>query len=283
MRIARVGRAGEEVPVVLNNDGDAFRIGSRGTDIDSAFFANDGIVRTRIALQQNELEPIDISGLRFGAPVVQPTLLVCVGLNYRNHVIETNAETPSEPLIFMKSPRTVIGPSDSIIIPPDSEQTDWEVELAIIIGKRTHQLASPEDASKHIAGFAISNDVSERRFQLEHGGQWCKGKSCESFNPLGPFLVPRDHVDPNTLDLRLAVNGELRQSANTSDMIFDVDFIVWYLSRFMVLDAGDVINTGTPAGVALGNDDFSYLKPGDSVELEIPGLGVQRQKVGATL
>ena len=283
MRFARVGRAGEEVPVVVDAKDQAFRLDSSFTDLDAAFLTGGGIDLTRAALAAGQLEPIDISGMRFGPPVPTPTLLMCIGLNYRNHVIETNAEMPSEPVLFMKSPRTIIGANDPVIIPPDSEQTDWEVELAIVIGKRAHLLKSPQDAVRHIAGYAISNDVSERSYQLEHGGQWCKGKSCDTFNPLGPYLVPRDEVDPSDLDLSLAVNGEVHQKANTSDMIFDVNFIVWYVSRFMALDAGDVINTGTPAGIALGSSDLEFLRPGDSMEVQISGLGSQCQKVSRTL
>jgi 2-keto-4-pentenoate hydratase/2-oxohepta-3-ene-1,7-dioic acid hydratase in catechol pathway len=208
--------------------------------------------------------------------------VVCIGLNYCDHAAETGAALPAEPIVFLKAADTVIGPDDEVLIPRRSAKTDWEVELAVVIAAEARYLASPADALACIAGYAISNDVSEREFQHERGGQWDKGKNCETFNPLGPWVTTADDIaDPQDLALRLSVNGELRQDGTTSDMIFAVDHLVWYLSQFMVLRPGDVINTGTPAGVAMGRPDTPYLRAGDVVELEIAGLGRQRQVFGA--
>jgi 2-keto-4-pentenoate hydratase/2-oxohepta-3-ene-1,7-dioic acid hydratase in catechol pathway len=279
MTLGRVGNAGSEQPVVADSDG-TFSIRPITEEIDGAFLERDGIEQVRAALERGALDPVEVTNARFGSPVVPPGLLVCVGLNYRQHAIETGAEIPTEPVLFMKSPRCVIGPNDDVLIPRGSTSTDWEVELAIIIGRRAHYLESAEAARSRIAGFTISHDVSERSFQLERGGQWVKGKSCDTFNPLGPWLVPADEVDPDHLGLRLWVNDELRQDSNTSDMIFDVVHLVHYISQFMVLDAGDVITTGTPAGVALGLPGQPYLRAGDVTRLQIDELGDQRQLIG---
>jgi 2-keto-4-pentenoate hydratase/2-oxohepta-3-ene-1,7-dioic acid hydratase in catechol pathway len=223
---------------------------------------------------------VGVRGAKLLPPVPNPAKIICVGLNYRDHAEETGAEIPAEPIIFMKASNTVVGPDDDVLIPPGSEQTDYEVELAVVMGGRARYLDSPADARALIAGYAISNDVSEREYQLERGGTWDKGKSCETFNPLGPHLVTADEIaDPQDLGLRLWVNGDLRQDGNTKNMIFPVDHLIWYLSRFMVLDPGDVINTGTPAGVALGSPGIPFLRQGDIVELEIDGLGRQRQRL----
>ncbi|GIH24805.1 2-hydroxyhepta-2,4-diene-1,7-dioate isomerase [Acrocarpospora phusangensis] len=222
---------------------------------------------------------LDETGLRIGAPIARPGKVVCIGLNYQDHAEESGADTPAEPVVFMKASNTVVGPFDEVLIPRNSTKTDWEVELAVVIGRTARYLESHEAALDCVAGYAISNDVSEREFQLERGGQWDKGKSCETFNPLGPWLVTADEVaDPQRLGLRLWVNGESRQDGDTKNMIFDVAEIVRYLSWFMVLEPGDLINTGTPAGVALGGRP--YLREGDVMELEIDGLGRQRQTVG---
>jgi 2-keto-4-pentenoate hydratase/2-oxohepta-3-ene-1,7-dioic acid hydratase in catechol pathway len=218
--------------------------------------------------------------LRVGAPIARPNTVVCIGLNYRDHAAETGAKIPTEPIVFFKGTDTVIGPYDEVLVPRKSEKTDWEVELAVIIGAKTRYLDSPADSAEVIAGYAISNDVSEREFQTERGGQWVKGKSCETFNPLGPWLVPADEVEPQNLGLRLSINGEQRQNSNTDNMIFAVDHIIWYLSQFMVLEPGDVVNTGTPHGVAMGLPDKPYLRKGDVMELAIDGLGSQRQELG---
>lgn len=231
-------------------------------------------------LAAGRYRPIRLDGLRIGAPVAQPGKIVCIGLNYVDHAAETGAEPPSEPVIFMKAANTVVGPYDQVLIPRGSAKTDWEVELAIVIGQRARYLDSEGAAAAVIAGYTISNDVSEREFQLERGGQWSKGKSCETFNPLGPWLVPTgDIADVQNLGLRLSVNGTQRQNGSTANMIFSVRHIVWYLSQFMVLDPGDVINTGTPAGVALGfPEPKPYLREGDVVSLEIDCLGQQQQR-----
>ncbi|RSN07743.1 2-hydroxyhepta-2,4-diene-1,7-dioate isomerase [Nonomuraea sp. WAC 01424] len=279
MKLLRVGPVGQERPVVMDASGNLRDIGE--PEIDGAFLASGGVARVRDALERGDLPVVDAAGLRIGAPIARPGKVVCIGLNYRDHAAESGAEPPAEPVVFMKAANTVIGPYDEVLVPRDSVKTDWEVELAVVIGKRARYLDSREEALDVIAGYAISNDVSEREFQLERGGQWDKGKSCETFNPLGPWLVTADEAgDPQSLGLRLWVNGEPRQNGDTKEMIFDVAEIVRYLSRFMVLEPGDVINTGTPAGVAMGIPGQPYLRAGDVMELEIDGLGRQRQTVG---
>jgi len=279
VKLLRVGPAGQERPVVMDADGNLRDIGE--PDIDGAFLASGGVARVREALARGSLPVVEAGDLRIGAPVARPGKVVCIGLNYRDHAAESGAEVPAEPVVFMKAADTVIGPYDEVLVPRGSVKTDWEVELAAVIGTRARYLESHEEALAAIAGYAVANDVSEREFQLERGGQWDKGKSCETFNPLGPWLVTADEVgDPQDLAMRLWVNGELRQNGTTKDMIFEVAEIVRYLSRFMVLEPGDVINTGTPAGVAMGLPGQPYLRAGDVVELEIEGLGRQRQTVG---
>ncbi|MEV4616074.1 fumarylacetoacetate hydrolase family protein [Kitasatospora sp. NPDC049258] len=278
MKLLRIGTPGEEVPAVRDGDGRTFAISGLTGDIDGAFLASRGIDKVRAALARGVLPALDIAGLRIGAPVARPGKVVCIGLNYRDHAEETGAPVPARPVVFLKDPSTVVGPYDHVLMPRGSTKTDWEVELAVVIGREARYLADPADAAEVIAGYAISNDVSEREFQLEYSGQWDLGKSCETFNPLGPWLVTPDEVgDPQALGLRLSVDGESRQDGNTKNMIFDVAHIVWYLSQYMVLRPGDVINTGTPAGVALGLPGTPYLREGDTVELSIDGLGTQRQ------
>ncbi|NDL58121.1 fumarylacetoacetate hydrolase family protein [Phytoactinopolyspora mesophila] len=277
MQLLRIGEAGAERPAV-RVDETTFDLAPITSDIDGAFLADDGIARTRQALEAGELAPVESSGQRIGAPIARPGKIVCIGLNYSDHAAESGMDIPSEPVIFMKAPYTVVGPNDDVLIPRGSKKTDWEIELGVVIGKTGRYLDSPAAAMDVIAGYTISHDVSEREFQLERGGQWDKGKSCETFNPLGPWLVPAQEVpDAEKLDLRLWVNGELRQDGNSSNLIFGIGHVIWYLSQFMVLEPGDLVNTGTPAGVALGMAGQPYLKPGDVVELEIPGLGRQRQ------
>ncbi|PPG25546.1 2-hydroxyhepta-2,4-diene-1,7-dioate isomerase [Pseudoclavibacter sp. RFBG4] len=220
-----------------------------------------------------------LEGLDLAAPIARPGKIVCIGLNYRDHAAETGAAIPEEPVIFMKDPSTIIGPFDTVRIPRTSVKTDWEVELGIVIAREARYLPSPEDAAAVIGGYVLSHDVSEREFQLERGGQWDKGKSCETFNPLGPWVATPDEIaDVQALGLRLSVNGVQRQNGTTADQVFDVHHVVWYLSQFMVLQPGDLINTGTPAGVALGIDGNPYLRDGDVVELSIDGLGTARQR-----
>ena len=282
MRLLRIGPAGSERPAVLGENDQAFDISAITADIDAAFLAGEGLDQVRSALAEGRLPALDATGARIGAPVANPGKIVCIGLNYFDHAQETGATPPTEPILFLKTPDTVVGPDDEVLIPHRSVKTDFEVELAVVIGRTARYLESAEDALACVAGYAVVNDVSEREFQIERGGQWDKGKNCETFNPFGPWLVTEDEVpDPQALDLKLWVNGEIRQNGSTSQMIFGVAEIVRYLSQFMVLRPGDVINTGTPAGVALGKPDPKpYLREGDVVELEISGLGRQRQTFG---
>ncbi|ULR48360.1 fumarylacetoacetate hydrolase family protein [Streptomyces deccanensis] len=281
MKLLRVGARGEERPAVRTDDGKLLDLSSVASDIDGAFLASGGVDRARAAVESGALPELETDGLRVGAPVARPGKIICVGLNYRDHAAETGAAIPPRPVVFMKDPSTVVGPYDEVLIPRGSVKTDWEVELGVVIGRRARYLEGPEEAAEVIAGYVVSHDVSEREFQLEYSSQWDLGKSCETFNPMGPWLVTADEVgDPQDLGLHLSVNGVKRQDGRTSDMIFPVDHIVAYLSRYMVLEPGDVINTGTPAGVALGLPGTPYLRPGDTVELSIDGLGGQRQTFG---
>jgi 2,4-didehydro-3-deoxy-L-rhamnonate hydrolase len=282
MRFMRVGPAGAERPVLAGADGRHYDLSGVTADIDGAFLSSDadgssGVDRARAALAAGDLPEVDIAGLRVGAPIARPGVVLCVGMNYAEHAAETGAAPPAEPVIFYKGPNTVVGPYDEVRIPRGSSRTDWEVELAVVIGRTARYLQSPADALDHVAGYAVSNDVSEREFQIDRsGGQWSKGKSCETFNPLGPTLVTPDEVaEPQDLALRSWVNGELRQDSSTKDMIFGVAHLIWYLSQFTVLDPGDVLNTGTPQGVALSGR-FPYLRAGDVMEVEVAGLGRQR-------
>jgi len=247
-------------------------------DITGELLAGADLDRVRAAVDAGELPVLDADGLRIGPPIV-PGKVVCIGLNYRDHAAETGATLPTEPVLFLKAADTVVGPFDDVLIPRRSEKTDWEVELAVVIGRPARYVESDEEALACVGGYAVVNDVSEREFQLERLGQWDKGKNCETFNPLGPWLVTADEVgDPQALGLRLWVNGQLRQDGSTANMAFGVAGIVRYVSQFMVLRPGDVINTGTPAGVALGQPEPKpYLRAGDVVELEIDGLGRARQ------
>jgi 2-keto-4-pentenoate hydratase/2-oxohepta-3-ene-1,7-dioic acid hydratase in catechol pathway len=280
MHFARLGPLGSEKPV-LHRDGVSYDLGGMTEDIDGAFIASGGLDRARAAADAGQLPIVaDAHSLRVGAPIARPGKIVCIGLNYRDHAEETRAAIPTEPVVFMKDPRTMIGPFDDVLIPRGSTKTDWEVELAVVIGSTARYIDSDKAALDCIAGYALSHDVSERAFQIERGGQWDKGKSCETFNPFGPALVPADLVaDPQQLEMHLSVNGVLRQNGSTANMIFGVAFVIRYLSQFMVLYPGDVVNTGTPAGVALGLADHPYLRDGDVVELEIEGLGMARQRM----
>ncbi|MFI9787287.1 fumarylacetoacetate hydrolase family protein [Kitasatospora sp. NPDC051984] len=278
MKLLRIGPAGQETPAVLGEDGRVLDLSALTPDIDGRFLAGGGVHRVREALAGGGLPELDAAQLRVGAPVARPGKVVCIGLNYRDHAEETGAAVPARPVVFMKDPGTVVGPYDEVLIPRGSAKTDWEVELAVVIGRRARYLDSRKAALDCVAGYAISNDVSEREFQLEYSGQWDLGKSCETFNPLGPWLVTPDEVgDPQDLGLRLTVNGTARQDGCTKNMIFDVAEIVRYLSQYLVLEPGDVINTGTPAGVALGLPGNPYLRVGDTVELAVDRLGSQRQ------
>ena len=277
MQLAHVGPRGRERPIVRGPDGPGYDLRRLTERIDGPFLADRGIERIRDELAHDRLEPVDLDGQRFGAPIARPQKLLCIGLNYRDHAREAGLPVPEEPILFGKANNTVSGPDDPLLLPPSSTATDWEVELAVVIGSQARYLSHPDDAWGYIAGFAISHDVSERHWQHERGGQWIKGKSFETFNPLGPWLVPRDDIgDVGSLRLQLRVNGEIRQDGNTSEMIFNVEHLVWYLSQFLVLEPGDVINTGTPAGVGMGSQPPTYLQEGDEVELAIEGLGTQR-------
>jgi 2-keto-4-pentenoate hydratase/2-oxohepta-3-ene-1,7-dioic acid hydratase in catechol pathway len=277
----RVGAPGAEIPVVLAPDSRHHDMRPVTADIDGAFWSTEGPERVRAALRAGRLPVISTDGLRVGAPVARPGVVLCVGMNYAAHAAETGAAPPEHPVVFYKAPNTVAGPYDEVLNPRGAAKLDWEVELAVVVGKRARYLESPDQARDHIAGYAVSNDVSERAFQLEtSGGQWSKGKSCETFNPLGPWLVTADEAgDPHDLGLRSWVNGEPRQDSGTKDMIFPVADLIYRLSQVTVLDPGDVINTGTPEGVALSGR-FPYLAAGDVIELEIDCLGRQRQRVG---
>jgi 2-keto-4-pentenoate hydratase/2-oxohepta-3-ene-1,7-dioic acid hydratase in catechol pathway len=262
------------------SDGRVLDCSSLYRDFDATFFRDGGLSELASRVGGEELPELDVREQRLGAPIRSPQKIVCVGLNYVTHAEESGQAIPTEPVLFMKSPGTLVGPNDTVLIPRRSTKTDWEVELAVVLGTRASYLDSPSDALAHVAGYAISNDVSEREFQLERGGQWDKGKSCDTFNPLGPWLVTADEIpDPQALEMTLSVNGVRRQHDSTKSMVFSVAYVLWYISQFMVLEAGDVINTGTPAGVSLGHDDVAYLRPGDVMELEVSGLGTQRQVV----
>jgi 2-keto-4-pentenoate hydratase/2-oxohepta-3-ene-1,7-dioic acid hydratase in catechol pathway len=280
MKLLRVGEPGREVPAVRTDDGRILDLSGLTADIDGAFLAGDGLERARAALAAGTLPEIDAARLRVGAPISRPGKVVCIGLNYRDHAAETGAALPERPVVFMKASNTVVGPYDTVLIPRGSVKTDWEVELAVVIGREARYVESPEAAMAHVAGYAVSNDVSEREFQIERSPQWDLGKSCETFNPLGPWLVTADEVgDPGKLGLRLSINGTQRQNGNTANLVFEVGYLIWYLSQHMVLEPGDVVNTGTPAGVALGLPDHPYLRAGDVMELEIDGLGSARQEL----
>ena len=275
MKLVRVGERGSEIPGVLNDDLTSVLDARPVTaDFDSDFFADGGLDRLRNAVRDGKLSQLRETNLRIGAPVFKPEKIICIGLNYRNHARESGLEVPKEPIIFMKAPNTLVGPNDDVLIPHKSLKTDWEIELAVVVRKTASYLKTPNDGLKYVAGYAVANDVSEREFQLERGGQWDKGKSCATFNPLGPWLVTADEIpDPQQLQMFLEVNGQRMQSENTSDMIFSVSYLIWYVSQFMVLEPGDIINTGTPSGVGLGLKPPRYLKPGDEMRLGIDGLG----------
>ncbi|AWL38625.1 MULTISPECIES: fumarylacetoacetate hydrolase family protein [unclassified Streptomyces] len=281
MKLLRVGTAGVERPALLDRNGTLRDLSGFVTDIDGELLADaSALARVRQAAQTPDvLPPLDAEGLRIGPPVARIGKIVCIGLNYHDHAAETGAAIPDEPILFFKAPDTVVGPEDTVLVPRGSRKTDWEVELAVVIGRTARYLDSAEEALGYVAGYATAHDVSEREFQLERGGTWDKGKNCETFNPLGPWLVTADEVpDPQALGLRLWVNGELKQDGTTADQIFPVGEVVRYLSHFMTLYPGDVVNTGTPAGVAMGRPEPKpYLRAGDVVEVEVEGLGRQRQ------
>lgn len=277
MKLLRFGEAGKEKPGILLN-GKRKDLSAHFHDWDRSFFQDGGLTALeRLAASASSLPDVS-DDVRWGACVARPGKVICIGLNYSDHARESGMPIPAEPIVFQKGANTVVGPYDPVLIPRRSTKTDWEVELGIIIGKDARYLDSIKDAPEYIAGYCISHDVSEREFQLERGGQWTKGKSCDNFNPLGPFLVTKNEMpDVHNLAMRLSVNGVLKQHGNTSTMVFNCFYLVHYLSQFMTLEAGDLISTGTPPGVGLGMKPPEYLKDGDVVELLIEGLGVQKQ------
>ena len=280
MKLIRFGEPGKEKPGALLNDGSRVDASGLGSDYNEAFFGDSGLQKLNSWLQKNAASlPRVAASVRLGPPVCRPSKIVCIGLNYRDHAAETKAETPKEPVIFFKATTSLVGPNDALVRPLNSTKVDWEVELAVVIGKKASYLSN-KNALDHVAGYALHNDYSERSFQLEHGGQWVKGKSADTFAPLGPFLATPDEI-PNVGNLKmwLKVNGNLRQNSSTSNMIFDIATLVSYVSQFMTLLPGDVISTGTPAGVGLGMNPQTYLNAGDVVELGIESLGESRQVV----
>jgi 2-keto-4-pentenoate hydratase/2-oxohepta-3-ene-1,7-dioic acid hydratase in catechol pathway len=275
MKLIRFGEKDKEKPG-LESEGIRYDVSSIIGDYDEDFFAQGGLEKLRDRFHTSL--PVVSGEVRLGPPIKRPGKLVCIGLNYRKHAAESGMEVPEEPVVFFKATSAISGPHDPIVIPRGSQKTDWEVELAVVIGKRALYI-SEEDAMDYIAGYMVHNDVSERAFQLERGGQWVKGKSCDTFAPVGPYLVTKDEIpDPNHLRLWLTLNGQKMQDGNTNDFIWKVQYVVAYLSQFMSLMPGDVISTGTPMGVGLGMDPPVYLKAGDVIELEIEGLGRARQE-----
>jgi 2-keto-4-pentenoate hydratase/2-oxohepta-3-ene-1,7-dioic acid hydratase in catechol pathway len=278
MKLIRFGEAGKELPGIEDPSGKRLDCSSFGEDWNEAFFGSEGLDRLSqwLKTQQSSLKEIP-AGSRLGSPVARPSKILCIGLNYRKHAEEAGMPVPEAPILFMKASSSLCGPFDDIYIPRNSTQTDWEVELAVVIGKRA-KYVTKENAYDYIAGFCVHNDVSERDFQLRHGGQWTKGKSADHFAPLGPYLVTKEEIpDPHQLSLWLEVNGELLQNSNTGDLIFDIPTLVSYVSNYMTLLPGDVISTGTPSGVGMGLKEQRYLKAGDRVRLGIEGLGESAQ------
>jgi 2,4-diketo-3-deoxy-L-fuconate hydrolase len=282
MKLIRSGEPGREVPGLLLEDGTRLDVSSFVPDYDEGFFSDGGLSELKAWLKQNLASaPRVAHSIRLGSPICRPSKIVCIGLNFRDHARESKMEIPKEPVIFFKATTSLVGPNDDLIMPKGAQKVDWEVELAVVIGKRGSYIAL-EDALEYVAGYALHNDYSERAFQLERGGQWVKGKSADTFAPLGPFLATCDEIpDTKNLGMWLKVNGAFRQRSSTSEMIFDVPTLVSYVSQFMTLLPGDIISAGTPAGVGLGMSPPQYLKPGEVVELGIDQLGESRQSVVA--
>jgi 2-keto-4-pentenoate hydratase/2-oxohepta-3-ene-1,7-dioic acid hydratase in catechol pathway len=280
MKLARLGKFGSEKPAIVISDTEAVFVDDVVADFNRETLSNGAIEKLK-KLDLSSRPKVKISDYRLGSPVARPTKAICVGLNYAKHAKESGAEPPKEPVIFMKAPDTVIGGFDDIVIPPNSVKTDYEVEICVVIGKDALYLDSPAKAKDHILGYTISQDVSERHWQIERSGQWVKGKSFPTFNPVGPWIVTADEFDPSDVRLWSTVDGEKRQDSKTSDMIFGIDHCVWYISQFMELKAGDIINTGTPEGVGMGHKPEKYLKPGQVVETGIDGLGTIKSNVVA--
>jgi len=278
MKLIRFGAFNEEKPGIQLENGDRLDVSGFGQDYDEQFFGADGVTELRAWLEQNgdSCPKVDHS-VRLGAPLCRPSKIVCIGLNYAKHAEEAGMDIPKEPVLFFKATSAIVGPNDDVVIPKGSTKTDWEVELAVVIGKKASYV-SKEEAMDHVAGYVLHNDYSEREYQIERSGQWVKGKSCDTFAPIGPFIATPDEIaDPHDLDLWLKVNGEMLQNSNTSDFVFDIPTSISYISQFMTLLPGDIISTGTPFGVGLGFDPPRYLKPNDIVELGIAGLGSSQQ------
>lgn len=283
MKLIRFGDPGNEKPGLLLDDNRRVDVSAFGEDYGEAFFASDGLERLAAWIREQGVDalPVVPADVRLGPPIARPSKIVCIGLNFADHARESGAEPPKEPVLFFKATSALAGPNDDVVIPKGSTKTDWEVELAVVIGKRASHVEESE-AMDYVAGYVLHNDYSERAFQLERGGQWVKGKSCDTFAPLGPFLATKDEIaDVHRLRMWLKVNGEMKQDGTTADMIFGVPALVSDLSRYMTLLPGDVISTGTPAGVGLGMKPPEYLKDGDVVELGIEGLGTSRQRLRA--
>lgn len=282
MKLIRFGEIGKEKPGIQLANDTKIDVSQFGEDYNETFFETNGIERLKAWLKDNESKCPSISEeTRLGSPVCRPSKLLCIGLNYAKHAAEAGMKIPSEPVLFFKSTTAIVGPYDDVIIPKGSEKTDWEVELAVVIGKKASYI-SKDEVIDHIAGYVLHNDISERAFQIEREGQWCKGKGCDTFAPLGPFLATTDEIkDPNNLNLWLKLNGKTMQDSSTSDFIFNIQEAISYISQFMTLLPGDVISTGTPFGVGLGLNPQMFLKPGDVMELGIEGLGVSKQHVKA--
>lgn len=279
MRFARLGDPGHETPVVIDDDDTTFDLRPVTQEIDGRFLAQGGVEQVRMALARHQLTALPgAKRMRIGTPVARPSAIICIGQNYAAHAAESGNEPPTEPVIFLKTPNTFAGPNDLAYIPRNSVKTDWEVELGVVIGARASYVPSKQAAADCIAGYVLANDLSERTFQMEiSGNQWSKGKCCPGFSPVGPWFVPADEVDPHHLQLRSWVNGEPRQNSNTADMIFDVETLIYELSKYLAFDPGDIIFTGTPQGVAFSGK-YPYLKAGDVVEVEIDHLGRSRQE-----
>ena len=284
MKLIKFGQQGSEKPGVILSNGTTIDVSAFTPDFDEAFFESGGLERLSAWLEMNASNAPQVpAGIRLGAPLARPSKIICIGLNYSDHAKESGMAVPVEPIIFFKSTTALTGPNDGLVIPEGSEKTDWEVELAVVIGK-TARSVSGDAAMDHVAGYVLHNDYSERAWQLERGGQWVKGKSADTFAPLGPWLATKEEIpDPHILRLWLKVNGEMKQDGTTANLIFKIPFLVSYLSRFMTLLPGDVISTGTPAGVGLGFNPPQYLRVGDTVELGIDGLGIQKQTASGSV
>lgn len=280
MKLIRIGDPGKEKPAIIISD-EWLDVSAYIKDYDEDFFANNGLASLKNIIAEKKLQPVS-KNTRLGAPIARPSKIICIGLNYSDHAAESNMQLPAEPVIFFKSTTALVGPNDDLIIPKNSTKTDWEVELALVIGKKTSYVEAAE-AMDFVAGYVLHNDYSERAFQLERSGQWVKGKSCDTFAPLGPWLATKDEfADINNLRLWLTVNGKMMQDGNTKNLVFKIPHLVSYVSQFMTLLPGDIISTGTPAGVGMGQKPAPvYIQPGDVIELGIDGLGSSKQKAVA--